>query len=367
MRNTRSAAELLSSLVGAAASGVCPPRRSRRSSSEHVPVDRPLTVTASPAKVLDATVQLAERLSKQGYSVVRHLAARMVRDREQLAEICDRLTTAGISSVFVPAGDKTPPEGVYDSALSMLVDLTELGRPFADVGITGYPESHPLIDDDVTIQSMWDKRQHATSIVSNLVFDPDAVDRWLLRMRARGIMLPLWLGVPGPVERAKLLAMATKIGVGESSRFLVKHKGTLPRPAAPGGFTGERFLEQCAPALARPGAAVEGLHVFTFNQVAETEAWRTTCSAGSGREGAHDGTWTRQNSFPSGSAITRQWNPCSLKSSEGSRVPPRLSTRTVAASMDLHIEVEAVLRGPGSGTRWKDTTGWPGPAGTRPT
>jgi methylenetetrahydrofolate reductase (NADH) len=82
------------------------------------------------------------------------------------------------------------------------------------------------------------------------------------------------VGMPGPVERAKLLSMATKIGVGDSTRFLVKHKGTLTRLAAPGGFTGERFLERCAPVLARPEAYVTGLHVYTFNQVAETEAWR---------------------------------------------------------------------------------------------
>ena len=69
--------------------------------------------------------------------------------------------------------------------------------------------------------------------------------------------------------------MATKIGVGESTRFLAKHKGTLARLAAPGGFTGERFLEACAPTMSMPDAFVEGLHVFTFNQIAETEAWRT--------------------------------------------------------------------------------------------
>jgi methylenetetrahydrofolate reductase (NADPH) len=80
--------------------------------------------------------------------------------------------------------------------------------------------------------------------------------------------------MPGPVDRTKLLAMATKIGVGESTRFLVKHKGTLARLAAPGGFTGQRFLEQCATTASRPGARVEGLHLFTFNQIAETEAWR---------------------------------------------------------------------------------------------
>lgn len=241
---------------------------------EHLPLDRVVTVTASPAKGLDATVELTEQLAAAGYAVVPHLAARMVRDRAHLAELCDRLTAAGVREVFVPAGDKSPPEGEYYAALPMLEDLSALGRPFAAVGITGYPETHPLISDDITIQAMWDKRAHATAIVSNLVFDPAAVDSWLLRMRARGMTLPVWLGLPGPVDRTKLLSMATKIGVGDSTRFLVKHKGAMLRLAAPGGFTGERFLEQCAPALARPDAGVIGLHLFTFNQVEQTEQWR---------------------------------------------------------------------------------------------
>ena len=68
--------------------------------------------------------------------------------------------------------------------------------------------------------------------------------------------------------------MATKVGVGESTKFLTKHRRTLTRLAAPGGFTGERFIEQLAPTLVAEDALVAGLHVFTFNQVAETEQWR---------------------------------------------------------------------------------------------
>ena len=240
---------------------------------EHVPRDIALTITASPSKGLDATFDLAERLSGHGYAVVPHLAARMVRDRAQLAAICERLTGKRISRVFVPAGDADP-AGDYADALSLLQDLAALGRPFAHVGVTGYPESHPTIADDLTVQSMWDKRRYATHVVSNLTFDAAAVREWIHRMRRRGITMPLLLGVPGPVERAKLMAMATKIGVGESSRFLVKHRRALVRLAAPGGFTGESFLEKCAPTLSEPTALVEGLHVFTFNQLAETETWR---------------------------------------------------------------------------------------------
>jgi len=241
---------------------------------EHVPADRTLTVTASPSKGIEATLSLTERLAGHGYTAVPHLAARMVSGRGELSEICARMQQAGVSTVFVPGGDQDPPAGDYTSALDLLEDLTALGRPFAEVGITGYPESHPTISDDLTVQAMWDKRRHATHVVSNLSFDPDTVGRWIDRMRARGVTMPVLLGIPGPIDRAKLLAMATKIGVGDSTRFLVKHKGTLARLAAPGGFTGERFLERCAPVLARPQALVTGLHVYTFNQVAETEAWR---------------------------------------------------------------------------------------------
>jgi methylenetetrahydrofolate reductase (NADPH) len=241
----------------------------------HVPADRTVTITASPSKGHDVTFDLAERLGKAGYTAVPHLAARMVSGRSELEEICARLTAADITTVFVPGGDAET-VGTYPDALALLEDLKELGSPFTNVGITGYPESHPSIHDDLTVQSMWDKRRYATHVVSNLTFDPKTFATWLTRMRSRGITLPLLVGLPGPIDRTKLLGMATKIGVGESTRFLAKNKRLFAGLAAPGGFTGERFLEQVASAVAPPSALVEGLHVFTFNQIAETEAWRTS-------------------------------------------------------------------------------------------
>jgi len=273
MRNRRHN-EFIASLLESARYEVFPTASAYDQVLQHLPAGMVVTVTASPAKGIESTLVLAERLVAAGYPAVPHLAARMVTGRTELAEISGRLVTAGVRTVFVPAGDQDPPVGDYCSALDLLEDLTALGRPFAEVGITGYPESHPTISDDLTVQSMWDKRRHATHIVSNLSFDPSTIERWVARMRTRGITLPVLLGIPGPVERTKLLSMATKIGVGESTRFLVKHKGTLTRMAAPGGFTGERFLERCASALSRPDALVTGLHVFTFNQVEATERWR---------------------------------------------------------------------------------------------
>ncbi|MCW2808543.1 MAG: 5,10-methylenetetrahydrofolate reductase [Marmoricola sp.] len=238
-----------------------------------VPLDVPVTVTASGAKGLEATLALAESLAGQGYVAVPHLAARMISGRTELGEIRARLAAAGITRVFVPGGD-VDPVGDYPDAFSLLEDLNTLPQPFEQIGITGYPETHPKITDDLTVQAMWDKRRHATHVVSNLTFDAGAIKSWVSRMRGRGVTMPLLLGMPGPIDRAKLLTMATKIGVGESTRFLAKHKGTFARLAAPGGFTGQRFLEECAGVAARPESLVEGLHIFTFNQIAQTEEWR---------------------------------------------------------------------------------------------
>lgn len=243
-----------------------------------VPTTVQLTVTASPTKGLEETLAMTERLRAAGYGVVPHLAARMVAGRGELVEIVARLRAAGVDSVFVPGGDADA-TGTYPDALALLEDLADLGRPFSHVGIAGYPESHPTIHDDVTIQSMWDKRRYATHVVSNLTFDADVLIGWIRRMRSRGITMPVLVGVPGPIDRTKLLGMATKIGVGDSTKFLTKHKGLMARLTAPGGFTGERFLRSGAKAFADPAMLVEGLHIYTFNQVAETETWRTTLIA----------------------------------------------------------------------------------------
>ncbi|MFJ6479978.1 5,10-methylenetetrahydrofolate reductase [Streptomyces sp. NPDC091682] len=240
----------------------------------HVPRDVVVTVTASPVKGLEPTLDLTVRLAAHGYRVVPHVPARLLRDDAHLKDVIGRLREAGVDDVFVPAGDADPPAGAYAGALPVLHRLSELGSPFAHVGITGYPESHPLIHDDLTIQAMWDKRAHATYIVSNLCFDPRVLAEWVGRIRRRDVTLPVHVGVAGPVQRAKLLSMAAKIGVGESTRFLAKHASWFLRFAAPGGYSPDRLLARSAEALTAPSAGVAGLHVFTFNQVAETERWR---------------------------------------------------------------------------------------------
>ncbi len=235
----------------------------------HVPREVKLTVTASPAKGLDVTLALSERLAAAGYAVVPHVSARMVRDGAHAAEIVDRLRTAGVREVFVPAGDATEP-GQFADAASL---LRELEGSFEEIGITGYPESHHLIDDDATIRAMFLKAQTATYIVSQLCFDPETIRIWIARVRGRGTGLPIWIGMPGIVDNAKLLRISMRIGLGESARFLRAHRAWLRRLVTR-TFTPDALVRGLTPLYGDPEAGMGGFHFYTFNELERTERWR---------------------------------------------------------------------------------------------
>lgn len=264
----------LTELLGNPRFEVIPARGTEAAVAEWVPAGMTVTVTASPVKGLEPTIELAERLATRGYRVVPHLAARSVASEAHLLQIVERLLACGVDDVFVPGGDASHPAGPFDGALPLLERLAELGSPFARIGITGYPESHPKIGDDITIQAMWDKRKYATYIVSNVCFDAAGLGRWIRRIRARGVTLPLYVGLAGPAERTRLLRMAAVAGASESARFITKHPGWILRFWVPGGYRPDRLLERAAAILAAPGSGVAGLHLFTFNQLQQAEQWR---------------------------------------------------------------------------------------------
>jgi methylenetetrahydrofolate reductase (NADPH) len=239
-----------------------------------VPTEVTITITASPRKGLGATLALAERLARHGYRVVPHLSARLIRDEVHLREVLAAVAATGSREVFVIAGDAEAPAGKFPDSISLLTALHEVGHDLAEIGVTGYPERHSFIDDDVTIQAMWDKRRLATYIVSNLCFDPRVVRRWVARVRKRGVELPIWVGMAGVADPAKLLRVSTKIGISDSARFLRGHSNWFLRTLQPGGYNPERFAAGLLPDLAAPERMVPGIHVFTFNEIEPTERWR---------------------------------------------------------------------------------------------
>ncbi len=240
----------------------------------HVPTEVRLTVTASPAKGQDATLDLAVALAGHGYTVAPHLSARLVRDRAHLADIVARCREAGITGAFVVGGDAAATPTGFEHAHDLLVALHELDHGFTDIGVGGHPEGHPAVTDEALFQALADKAPLATHITTQIVFDPKVILSWARELRRRGIDLPVHVGVPGAVHRQKLLRVSGGLGIGESAKFLKKQQNLLWRFFLPGGYRPDKIIEGLAPHMGKPDNTIAGFHVFTFNDLEPTEAWR---------------------------------------------------------------------------------------------
>jgi len=119
-----------------------------------------LTVTASPAKGQDATIDLAVKLAGHGYAVAPHLSARQVRDRAHLADIVARCREADISDVFVLGGDPAAP-APRSRMRDLLATLHELDPGFTETGIEGF---HVFTFNDLEPTERW--RQHMLQSLS---------------------------------------------------------------------------------------------------------------------------------------------------------------------------------------------------------
>ena len=246
----------------------------------HLPRGAKVTITTSPTLGLDATLEWTEKGADAGFEIVPHIAARYVRDEDHLAEIVDLLADAGVTDIFVPGGDREEPIGEFESAFELLTALDDLDHPFEDVGITGYPEGHAFIDDETLVDAMSKKEPYATYIVTQLCYDPDAVVGWVEDVRARGVDLPVSVGFPGVMKYQRLLQISSKVGVGDSVRFLRKTSGVLgfvkQLVGSRGKYTPEALVEGIAPYATDPEYDLLEAHIYTFNQVPDLEQWRKT-------------------------------------------------------------------------------------------
>ncbi len=249
------------------------PLKNARDQAAFLPPRSSVSVTASPAKGLDATLDLAIELEQAGHRAIPHLSARMVHDEHHLARLLARMTDAGIDRAFVVGGDEENP-GEYTDALSLLRAMADRGILPREVGIGCYPQGHPVIPDDRLLAALQAKARYASYMTSQLCFDPKAIGGWLAARRAEGIGLPLRIGIPGVAEIPKLLTISARIGVRDASRFVLKNRRFVGQLLRSGGtYRPSGLLSDLGPLAADDSAAVIGVHVYTFNNVGPTVEW----------------------------------------------------------------------------------------------
>lgn len=264
----------LATLLSIVSYEVMPLKRTAEAVLGCVPTSVPLTVTVTEARGIGATVDLTEHLRRHGYRVAPHLAARQFIDHSHVADLVARLVEAGVRSVFVIGGDARHPAGAFPDAYALLQALQAVGHPFEEVGIGGYPEGHATIPQHAIDLALKQKAPLATRILTQICFDAATTSSWAARIAAGGVGLPVYVGIPGPVNRQKLIRISASIGLGQSARFMRAQQGLPWRFLVPGGYDPTRLAKRLATEAARTTNNIRGLHIYTFNGIARTEAWR---------------------------------------------------------------------------------------------
>lgn len=250
------------------------PLKNAREQASALPRGATVSVTASPGKGIEATVDLAIELEQAGLRAIPHLSARMIRDRAHLSELLTRLSDAGIDRAFVVGGDADEP-GEFLDGLSLLRAMADLGKLPSALGCPCYPQGHPDIPEGALEQALRDKAPFVRYMTTQLCFDPKAIARFVAARRAERNTLQVKIGLPGVAEIPKLLSISARIGVRDASKFVLKNARFVGALLRSGGiYRPTALVDKLAPLIADPAADVVGFHVYTFNNVAATDEWR---------------------------------------------------------------------------------------------
>ncbi|MEU8471324.1 methylenetetrahydrofolate reductase [Streptomyces sp. NPDC029006] len=222
----------------------------------------------------------ARAVGRLGFVPVPHISARRLPSRTALEEFLAGLAADGTAeNVFVVGGDPARPEGPYEDALAVLRTGPLRLHGVRHVGITGYPEGHPGIPGPALWAALTEKAEAIAAhrftgdVITQFGFDVDPVLTWLEDLRARGVHLPVRIGVPGPAGVRRLLGYAARFGVGTSASVARKYGFSLTNLMGTAGP--DRFLRALADRYDPERHGVVKVHFYTFGGLRTTAEWIT--------------------------------------------------------------------------------------------
>ena len=254
------------------------PLKNVHEQGEYLPKSSTISITCSPAKDIEATLELCESFLSKGHTTIPHFAARMVESEEHVAQIVKRIESLGIETVFIIGGDADQ-RGPFNDAPGLLRSFLDKNPKIKTVGIGSYPDGHPSIPESALAESLIKKQEMIYEsnlngyMATQMCFEAKTISSWLKNCREAGVTLPCHLGLPGVVDMKKLINISLRLGVGVSSRYLKKNRKSVFKLLSPRGYNPNKLIVPVSDYAEE--LAIAGIHCFTFNAVESTEAWRT--------------------------------------------------------------------------------------------
>lgn len=237
----------------------------------------PIAIPFLPNETHTIRIAAARTVRELGFEPMPHFSARRISSFDAFRTYLDfAVREAGAERCFVVAGDPAHPIGPFPDTAALLATGAFEEAGIRVIGIGGHPEGHPVMSSE----QCWDvlhakcedigRRGMAPLIVTQFVFDAYVVLDWLLQLRARGITVPVRIGVPGPASIKTLLRFAAMCGVGTSASVMARYGVSLGRLL--NGAGPDKLLDTLASNLTAAHGAVR-LHFYPFGGLTRTVEW----------------------------------------------------------------------------------------------
>jgi len=227
-------------------------------------------------------VDTAKRLTGEGFDVMPHFPARIIKDRATLADWVAQYKDVGVRQALLLAGGVAAPHGDYATSMQLLESGAFDG--FDRLHVAGHPEGNKDIDPDgsdkmVMEAARWksafsERTDAKMAMATQFCFEAAPVIAWVDRLAAEGIKLPVHIGVAGPAKLQTLIKFAIACGVGASLRVLQKRAMDVTKLLLPYEPT-EVIAELAAHKAKHPAFGIEQVHFFPLGGIKTNAAWVT--------------------------------------------------------------------------------------------
>lgn len=250
---------------------------SLRAASAHIRPTAPIAVTFLPNETFTARLTAIKAIRDLGFEPMPHFSARRIQSAAEFETyLAAAVAEAGVRRCFVIAGDPASPEGPFEDSMALIRSGAFERNGITAIGVGGHPEGHPNMSEEQCFAVLKTKcveivqRGMAPLVVTQFAFDAGGVLSWLETLRARGIEVPVRIGIPGPAGIKTLLRFAARCGVGASAAVLAKYGISVSKLFGSAGP--DRLVNSLDLGLGPQHGAVR-LHFYPFGGLEKTVAW----------------------------------------------------------------------------------------------
>ena len=232
---------------------------------------------------IEDMVKTAARLASEGYAVMPHFPARIIKDKATLETWIDMYQgEAGVNQALLLAGGVTTPHGDFDSSMQLLETGLFDAKGFTRLHVAGHPEGNKDIDPDGSrknVDAALSWKQHFSertdakmALATQFCFEAKPVIAWVNALQAAGIDLPVHIGIAGPAKLQTLIKFAIACGVGPSLSVLQKRAKDVSKLLLP--FEPDEIIaELAAHKAANPDFGIESVHFFPLGGIKTNAQW----------------------------------------------------------------------------------------------